>query len=61
MSSIKEITKAWWIASNPTPKQSLLAQKRLEICNGCESMIQSVVFKYKCKEWWVPNWQENIY
>ena len=54
MSSIKEIVKAWWIASNPTPEQSLLAQKRLEICKGCESMVESVVFGYKCNECGCP-------
>lgn len=54
MSSIKEIIKAWWIASNPTKEQSLLAQKRLEICKGCDSMVESVVFKYKCNECGCP-------
>ena len=54
MSNIKEIIKAWWIASNPTPEQSQLAQKRLEICRGCPSMVESVVFTYKCKECGCP-------
>ena len=54
MAGIKEIVKAWWTASNPTPEQSLLAQKRLEICKGCESMVESVVFKYKCNECGCP-------
>ena len=54
MSSIKEIVKSWWIASNPTPEQSLLAQKRLGICKGCSSMVESVVFSYKCGECGCP-------
>jgi hypothetical protein len=54
MDSIKDIVKAWWIASKPTQEQSLLAQKRLEICKKCPSMIESVVFKFKCKECGCP-------
>ena len=49
-SKIIDIARAWWIASNPTPEQSQLAQKRLGICSECTSMVESVVFKYKCKE-----------
>ena len=54
MSKIKEIIKAWWIASNPTKEQSLLAQKRLEICRGCDSMVDSVVFTKICNECGCP-------
>ena len=53
-SSIKQIVEAWWIASNPNKEQSELAKKRLEICRGCESMVESVVFKYKCNECGCP-------
>ena len=49
-----DIIRAWWIASNPTPAQSQLAQNRLKICNGCDSMVESVVFKFKCKECGCP-------
>lgn len=49
-----DIIKAWWIASNPTPQQSQLAQKRLGICSECTSMVKSVVFEYKCKECGCP-------
>jgi hypothetical protein len=44
------IVKAWWIANNPTPEQSKLAQKRLGVCSECPSMVESVVFKFKCNE-----------
>lgn len=53
-SKIIDIARAWWIASNPTPEQSQLAQKRLGICSECTSMVESVVFKYKCKECGCP-------
>jgi hypothetical protein len=33
---ISEIATAWITAANPTPAQTELAQKRYEICNGCE-------------------------
>lgn len=54
MSIIEKIIKAWWISYNPTPAQSKLAQKRLEICSTCPSMIESTVFKFKCKECGCP-------
>jgi len=33
---ISEIAIAWITAANPTPKQKELAEKRYEICKGCE-------------------------
>jgi hypothetical protein len=54
MAGIKEIVKAWWIASNPNKEQSKLAQQRLEICKGCDSMVESVVFGFKCNECGCP-------
>jgi hypothetical protein len=54
MSSIATIIKAWWIAENPTPQQSELAKKRLQICSGCDSMVDSVVFGKKCGECGCP-------
>lgn len=54
MNKLTEIAKSWWIAKNPTLEQSELAKKRLEICKGCESMVESVVFEYKCNECGCP-------
>jgi len=34
--NFKKIIKAWITAANPTPSQKELAEKRMEICNGCE-------------------------
>jgi hypothetical protein len=53
-SNIIDIARAWWIASSPTPQQSQLAQKRLEICKECDSMVESVVFKLKCNQCGCP-------
>jgi len=53
-SKISEIIQAWWIAENPTSEQSQLAQKRLAICNECDSMVDSVVFTKKCNECGCP-------
>jgi hypothetical protein len=33
---INKIAKAWITAANPTPKQNELAEKRYNICIGCE-------------------------
>lgn len=54
MFDLREIAKAWWIASSPTKEQSELAMKRLAICNKCDSMVESVIWKYKCKECGCP-------
>lgn len=54
MSTPIDIIRAWWIASNPTPQQSEMAQKRLKICNECDSMVDSVVFTKKCNECGCP-------
>jgi hypothetical protein len=32
----KKIVKAWMVAANPSPLEKELAEKRIEICNGCE-------------------------
>lgn len=32
----KKIIKAWVVAANPSPSQKELAERRMEICNGCE-------------------------
>lgn len=54
MDNILDIGKAWMIAANPTKEQQSLAIKRLEICQQCPSMVESVVFKYKCNECGCP-------
>lgn len=38
---ISEIAIAWITAANPTPKQKELAEKRYEICRGCEHFGKS--------------------
>jgi hypothetical protein len=35
--TISKIATAWIAAANPTPAQKELAEKRYEICKGCES------------------------
>jgi hypothetical protein len=49
-----DVIRAWWVAAHPTPEQSALAQKRLNICKGCDSMVDSVVFDKKCAECGCP-------
>jgi hypothetical protein len=36
MNKISEIIGAWIVSFNPTPEQKELAEKRYEICLGCE-------------------------
>ena len=36
MNKISEIVGAWVISINPSPEQKELAEKRYEICLGCE-------------------------
>lgn len=36
MIDYKEIFEAWKVSFNPTPEQEELAQKRLNVCLGCE-------------------------
>ena len=54
MNKIKEIAISWWRAANPTKEQSDIAQKRLEICMGCDSKKESIVFEYVCGECGCP-------
>lgn len=54
MNKIQEIAVSWWRAENPTKEQSELAQKRLEICVGCDSRKESIVFGYVCGECGCP-------
>ena len=36
MNKISEIVGAWIVSFNPTPEQKELAEKRYEICLGCD-------------------------
>ncbi len=54
MNKVSEIFRSWIIAESPTKEQAELASKRLNICKGCDSMVESVVFKFKCKECGCP-------
>jgi hypothetical protein len=36
MNKIREILGAWVVSFNPSPEQKELAEKRYEICLGCE-------------------------
>lgn len=38
---ISEIAIAWITAANPTPRQKELAEKRYEMCKGCEHLGES--------------------
>ena len=48
------IAKAWIKSYNPSEKDKKLAEKRHNICGKCPYMVESVVFKYKCKECGCP-------
>jgi hypothetical protein len=41
----KEIAESWIISMNPTPEQEEIANKRIEVCNGCE-FRKKLVFYY---------------
>jgi hypothetical protein len=41
MNKVVEIFKAWGIAFNPNDLQSELAGKRMEICNECDSRVDT--------------------
>jgi hypothetical protein len=47
MLNFKEIFKAWVTLSNPTEQQTLLANARFSICEGCQYKIESI----KKKKW----------
>ena len=54
MSGIKDIIKSWWTSFGPTEEQSIEAERRLEICNGCEKRQESIVFGYVCGQCGCP-------
>ena len=50
MNKIKEIVMSYATSFNPTDEQKEVAEKRLEICAGCEFWVQSKLrdFCSKC-------------
>ena len=50
MNKLKEIIMSYAISFNPTQEQKEIAEKRLEICAGCEVWVQSALRDYcdKC-------------
>ena len=50
MNKIKEIILSYSAKFNPTEEQKKIAEKRLEICMGCEFCVQSALIYYcdKC-------------
>ena len=54
---IFEILEAWVIAGNPNKIQKELANKRANICNGCEfkkEIIKGIKFSIVCSECGCP-------
>jgi hypothetical protein len=49
MNKIKEILISYATAFNPTEEQKEVAEKRLEICMGCEFWVQSIIRDYCAK------------
>jgi hypothetical protein len=62
MNKIKEIINAWAVSFNPTPEQKELAEKRYEICLGCEHYGKSrpVIGDEYCKKCLCPI-QKKVY
>ena len=62
MNKIKEIMSAWAISFNPTSEQKELAEKRYEICLGCEYYGKSrpVLGDEYCKKCLCPI-QKKVY
>lgn len=56
MNKIKEIIGAWMTSFNPTEEQKELAEKRYEICLGCEYYGESrpIIGDEYCKECLCP-------
>ena len=54
MNKFSEIITAWWRAKNPTPEQSELAKKRLEICTKCKYLTNVPVVGILCSECGCP-------
>jgi len=50
----KEIVTAWVISFNPTDDEKLLAEKRYEICTGCDKRGVNKIKVEVCKECGCP-------
>jgi ribosomal protein L37AE/L43A len=61
LNKLLEITKAWIIASNPTPEQKEIALYRSEVCDGCEmkELVKHLNI-YICRECGCP-FSKKIY
>lgn len=42
MNKFEEIIRAWRSKWNPSPAETVLANKRLAICNGCPSRVEFI-------------------
>jgi hypothetical protein len=49
MNKVKEILLSYMTSINPTEEQKEVAEKRLEICAGCEFWVQGAVRDYCSK------------
>lgn len=49
MNQLKEILLSYVAKANPTEEQKEVAEKRLEICMGCEFWVQSDLLDYCSK------------
>jgi hypothetical protein len=57
MIDYKEIFDAWKVASNPTPIQEELAEKRLNVCLGCDyrkEVLKGVKWSAYCSDCGCP-------
>ena len=55
--NIKQIIDAWRVAYNPTDIQKELAERRLQICDGCEhktNITKSIKITHICAECGCP-------
>jgi hypothetical protein len=62
MNKISEIMGAWIVSFNPTAEQKELAEKRYEICLGCENYgkKRAVIGDEYCKKCLCPL-QKKVY
>ena len=51
---IKDIVSAWMISFNPSNEEKLLAEKRYEICSGCDKRGLNKLNIEVCKECGCP-------
>jgi hypothetical protein len=46
MNKVKEILVSYLTSINPTEEQKIVAEKRLEVCVGCEKWVQGAIRDY---------------